>query len=92
MNKRDAATLGRAIFDEHDIYCGLRNKREYFAMRNTNVFDYAIWVDRSDYLPKESVDSMTLEPWMADFYIDNNGTLNDLEFWVDELFKGKLTA
>jgi len=92
MNAKDAATLGRAIFAEHDIYCGLRNKREYFAMRNTNVFDYAIWVDRSDYLPKESIDSMTLEPWMADFYIDNNGTLKDLEFWVDELYKGQLTA
>jgi len=61
-------------------------------MRNTNVFDYAIWVDRSDYLPKEPVESMTLEPWMADFYIDNNGTLKDLEFWVDELYKGKLTG
>ena len=91
-NVPDAARLGREIFKAHDIYCGLRNKREYFAMRNTNVFDYAIWVDRSDYLPPESKDSMTLEPWMADFYIDNNGTLEDLEFWIDELFNSKLTA
>jgi len=91
-NVPDAARLGREIFKAHDIYCGLRNKREYFAMRNTNVFDYAIWVDRSDYLPPESKDSMTLEPWMADFHIDNNGTLEDLEFWIDELFNSKLTA
>ena len=53
-NERDAATLGREIFKEHDIYCGLRNKREFFAMKNTNVFDYAIWVDRSDHLPPEA--------------------------------------
>lgn len=91
-NVPDAARLGREIFKAHDIYCGLRNKREYFAMRNTNVFDYAIWVDRSDYLPLESKDSMTLEPWMADFHIDNNGTLEDLKFWIDELFNSKLTA
>jgi hypothetical protein len=91
-NVPDAARLGREIFKAHDIYCGLRNKREYFAMRNTNVFDYAIWVDRSDYLPPESKDSMTLEPWMADFHIDNNGTLEDLEFWIDELFNSKLTT
>jgi len=29
---------------------------------------------------------------MADFYIDNNGTLKDLEFWVDELYKGQLST
>ena len=84
-NQLDAAKLGRAIFQEHDIYCGLRNKREYFAMRNTGVFDYAIWVDRSDYLPPESEESMSLKPWMADYHIDNNGTLNDLEFWIKDL-------
>lgn len=84
-NQPDAAKLGRAIFHEHDIYCGLRNKREYFAMRNTGVFDYAIWVDRSDYLPPESEESMSLKPWMADYHIDNNGTLNDLEFWIKDL-------
>jgi hypothetical protein len=68
-----------------DIYCGLRNKKEYHAMRNTEVFDYAIWVDRSDYLPLESKDSMSLEQWMADYTIDNNGTLEDLQFNVDQL-------
>ena len=56
-------------------------------MRNTGVFDYAIWVDRSDYLPPESEESMSLKPWMADFHIDNNGTLKDLEFWTTDLIK-----
>lgn len=75
----DPAKLGREIFAEYDVYCGLRNKAEYHAMRNQGVYDYAIWVDRSDHLPLESITSMTLEPWMADFVIDNNGTLADLE-------------
>ena len=54
-------------------------------MKNTGVFDYAIWVDRSDHLPPESVDSMSLEQWMADYTIDNNGSLADLSFNIDQL-------
>jgi hypothetical protein len=84
-NVPDAARLGREIFKAHDIYCGLRNKREFFAMKNTGVFDTAIWVDRSDHLPPESKNSMSLEQWMADYTIDNNGTLEDLEFNIDQL-------
>ncbi len=48
--KNDYARLGREIFAENSIYCGLRNKSEFHAMRNTQVFDYAVWVDRSDHL------------------------------------------
>ena len=54
-------------------------------MKNTKVFDYAIWVDRSDYLSPESKDSMSLEQWMADYTIDNNGSLDDLKFNLDQL-------
>jgi len=84
-NVPDAAKLGQEIFKAHDIYCGLRNKREFFAMKNTGVFDYAIWVDRSMHLPLESTDSMSLEQWMADYTIDNNGSLQDLEFNTTQL-------
>lgn len=86
-NIPDPERLGREIFEEHDIYCGLRNKKEFHAMKNTGVFDYAIWVDRSDYLPPESKESMTLEIWMSDFVIDNNGTLDDLRNNTDKLIK-----
>jgi len=83
-NVPDASRLGREIFTAHDIYCGLRNKKEFHAMRNTGVFDYAIWVDRSDHLPTEDPSSMSLEQWMADFTIDNNGSLEELAFNVDQ--------
>lgn len=73
----DAGRLGKKIFREYDIYCGLRNKAEFHSMKNQNVFDYSIWVDASDRLPPESKDSMTIEPWMSDFVIDNN--TEDLE-------------
>jgi len=86
-NVPDASRLGREMFSVYDIYCGLRNKREFHAMKNTGVFDYAIWVDRSDYLPPESKNSMSLEQWMSDYTIDNNGTLEELEFNIDQLIK-----
>jgi dephospho-CoA kinase len=76
--ENDYARLGRDIFAENDIYCGLRNKSEFYAMKNTGVFDYCIWVDRSDHLPLEDRSSMNLEIWMADYVIDNNGDLEDL--------------
>ena len=77
--KDDLARLGRNLFAEHNIYCGLRNKREYFAMKNEELFDCAIWVDRTDHLPKEDSDSMSIEQWMCDYTIDNNGDLKRLE-------------
>jgi len=86
-NVPDASRLGREIFKQHDIYCGLRNKKEFHAMKNTGVFDYAVWVDRSDHLPEEAKTSMSLEQWMADFTIDNNGSLEELNFNIDQLIR-----
>jgi dephospho-CoA kinase len=38
-------------------------------------------------LPQEDSSSMTLEPWMADYVIDNNGTLPDLKRNTIELIR-----
>jgi len=81
----DYARLGRDIFGEYDIYCGLRNRAEFHAMRNTGVFDYCVWVDRTDHEPLEARSSMNLEIWMADYVIDNNGDLKDLHRNTTEL-------
>ena len=83
-NSLDPARLGKAIFDNYDIYCGLRNIREFYAMKQQNVIDYTVWVDRSKFLPEESKESMTITKDCADFVIDNNGTLQDLEKKVDD--------
>jgi len=85
--KDDLAKLGRNLFAKHDIYCGLRNKREFFAMQNEEIFDYAIWVDRSDHLPKEDPSSMSIEQWMCNYTIDNNSELERLKLNVDILMR-----
>lgn len=85
-NKNDPSRLAREIFKQHEIYCGLRNKREFHAIKNNGLVDFTIWVDRSDHLPPEPKASMSLEPWMADFVIDNNGSLDDLHRNVKDLY------
>jgi len=57
---------------------------EYEASRH--LFDYIIWVDRSEHLPPEtgSMD-ITRDSAEADFTINNNGTLADLDEAVDYL-------
>ena len=83
----DLARIGREIFQVSDIYCGLRNKREFHAIRNNGLVDATIWVDRSDWLPPEDKSSNTLEPWMANYIIDNNRGLNELYRNVDDLMR-----
>lgn len=79
-NEPDPSRLARDILAEHDIYCGLRSSREFFAARNAGAFYRAIWVDRSWHAPEEALSSCTVKPWMADHVLDNNGSLDDLRF------------
>lgn len=85
-NEKDPSRLGREIFKEYDIYCGLRNKLEFNAMAAANIFDHVIWVDRSKHQPLEDISSMTLDITMADYIIDNNGTMDDLTNKITVLF------
>lgn len=86
-NEPDLTSLGRLLFQEHDIYCGLRRKEELMALQIENVADYTIWVDASERLPPENTDSCTVSEDMADFVIYNNGTLSELEEKVHSLMK-----
>jgi hypothetical protein len=76
-NESNRGRLAREIFAENDVYAGVRNKNEFHAIKNAGLYDVAIWVDRSDHLPPEDRASCTVEPWMADFVLDNNGTLEE---------------
>lgn len=85
-NNPDPTALGRAIFNENDVYCGLRHPAEFHALVNAGVPDLVVWVDRSEHLPPEDSSSCGVQPWMADFVIDNNGDLEALERNVRSLF------
>lgn len=89
-NRPDANRLGKELFAEYDMYVGLRSARELHALRNAGAFDLAIWVDASERCPPEPRSSCTVEPWMADYIIDNNGTLEDLDFGLDVLYNRRV--
>jgi dephospho-CoA kinase len=83
----DLSKLGKEIFAEYDIYCGLRNRLEFESMKQDGIFDFVVWVDRSNHLPPESDDSMTLDATVADYIIDNNGDLSELHDNVDKMIE-----
>lgn len=84
-NSPDKSKLGQLIFSQNDIYVGLRSKREFSAVKIAGLYDVCVWVDASDRLPPEGTDSCTVQPWMADYVLDNNGTLEELKFNVQQL-------
>jgi len=77
-NSDDQSRLGREMLEEYDVYCGMRSRSELHACRNAGLFDAIIWVDGSKRKSPESQDSCTVEEWMADFTLDNNGSQQDL--------------
>jgi hypothetical protein len=78
-NIPDSAKLAREIYAENDVYVGIRNVVEFNAARDEGLFKYSIWVDRSDHVAPESTSSNTMLPSMADYALDNNGTLQQLK-------------
>mgnify|MGYP003652251607 CR=1 FL=1 len=79
------ARLVTEILAKYDVYCGLRNRQEFEESKH--LFDYVIWVDASERLPPESLDSMQLGIHDADIVIDNNGDQDDLIAIIDDLVK-----
>lgn len=73
-NAKDATRLAKVIFSEADVYCGIRSRAEFEALREADMFDLAIWIDAGGRLPPESSDSMDLNENDADIIIQNNGT------------------
>lgn len=79
INSPDKSSLGRLVYQTSDIYVGIRDWRELQACKNANLYDVCVWVDRSLKTKLEAKSSMTVEAWMADYMLDNNGTLEDLD-------------
>lgn len=87
FNEPDPTRLARAIFEENDVYCGLRRQEELNAIKSSEDFEdvVTVWVDASDRLPPEDESSCTVGPCMCDYKIDNNGSLGGLTTQVEEL-------
>lgn len=85
-NKNDKTRLGSEIFSLYNIYCGIRDKQEFDALRKNGYFDLAIWIDAGERLPPEGSDSMSLTKGDADIIIDNNGTKGAFHDRIDRLF------
>lgn len=79
FNTPDKAALAKAIYADHDIYCGIRSVEEFSAIKSAGLFDYSVWVDASDRYFVENEKSCTVTKDMADLVIDNNGSPEDLE-------------
>jgi len=79
-NLRPGPSLAEQILVDHDIYTGMRSRREFELSRL--LFDHVIWVDRSEIEPPESSGSMELTKEDADYVLDNN---SDLEALADRV-------
>lgn len=84
-NKQDLARLARELYKKYDIYCGIRCCKEFAAVQDEGLFALSIWVDASERLPPEDIDSCTVTKHMCDVVLENNGTLEQLEKKVNHL-------
>jgi hypothetical protein len=82
----DLARLAREIYKDSDVYVGIRDEEQLKAAHDEGLFDYSIWVDRSKHAPPEPTSSNTVTWQMADYVIDNNGTLEELKVKVLSLY------
>ena len=88
FNSPDKTKLGRLLYAKYDIYVGLRSNTEFNAMRNECVFDYAVWVDAQDRgIEVEPRSSNKIEPWMADYVLDNNYGIENLQHNTRKLIR-----
>ena len=88
-NKKDPTKLARAILSKCDCYVGMRNIIEYKACIEAGLFDEVFWVDGSDRKPFEPSESFNIpyDPSMT--WVDNNGSLKDLEELTESIRKSR---
>lgn len=76
----------KGVLKEADIYVGMRSLYEFNA--STDHFDHIIWVEATERLGKtEDESTMELYPTDADIIIDNNGSMVDLWYEIEDVNK-----
>lgn len=86
-NAANPIRLGEEIFADYSIYCGIRSKVEFEALKAAGYIDLSIWIDASERLPGEDADSMTLSKDDADIVITNNTSESDFHERLSRAFK-----
>ena len=79
-NAPDKTKLASELLKTHDVYIGMRCKKEVLACRDKKLFNFYFWVDASQRKSPESAasNSIHFDPsYMV--RIDNNGSLDDLK-------------
>lgn len=85
-NDGDRARLGRAIYANASVYCGIRDKEEFDALKQAGLVDLSIWIDASARMPLESAESIKVTRDDADIIIENNGSLEEFYTKLSNLF------
>ena len=87
-NTPDKTRTAKTMLDRgYDMYVGMRRADEFHACQAIKLFDHIIWVDALKRLPPEPKDSNEMVPAMADLYFDNNGPVETVDLFVEELQK-----
>ena len=82
-NKDDVSRLSKAIFNEHDMYVGIRDRTEF--LESKHLADLAIWVDAFERVPAVDPTCKILRS-DCDVIFDNNGTEEELLAKVARFF------
>jgi hypothetical protein len=82
-NTPDKARLTKALLADYDTYIGMRSLNEF--LESSYLFKKILWVDRSQHKPHDTSMEITFDPDTMEF-IDNNGTLNNTEERIAQLF------
>ena len=84
-NKDNPERLSGEIFDEYDIYVGIRNYNELEAAKKKWDDVLVIWVDAAERMPPEGGASCTVRDYQADLVIKNNGSEEEFTARLDRL-------
>ena len=71
-NAEDLTKLSRLVYEDSDIYVGIRDDKEFLACESQGVFHLSVWVDASERLPPEPTSSNKITPDMCDLIVNNN--------------------
>jgi hypothetical protein len=86
-NKYDKTRLSALIFSRYDVYAGIRNKTEFLAGQDMDLFNLSIFIDASKRLPPEDITSNEITGDMCDMVIHNNGTEEEFINRVHAIFR-----